>query len=197
MSISYPLSHPTTPGFTSLRPREVNINGMTRSEFTGQQQITQWPAEWIEFDAELPPMPRATAEPWINMQSALRGRVGTFLLGPEKQARTAQGSPSGVTVNGASQLGTAVILAGSGAFVAGDWIQFGSGATSRLHKVLQSGSVAGTHEIFPRLRESPGNGSSVVVVNPKGLFRLASDTRDWDIPIDRFYRISFRAVEFF
>lgn len=197
MALSFPLSHPTTPGFTSLRPREVNINGMSRSEFTGQKQITQWPGEWIEFDAELPPMLRATAEPWLAMQSALRGRVGTFLLGPEKQARTGQGTASGVTVNGASQLGTTVILAGSGAFVAGDWIQFGSGATSRLHKVLESGAVAGTHALFPRLRESPGNGSAVVVVNPKGLFHLAEDTREWEIGLDRFYRISFRAVEFF
>lgn len=196
MAISYPLSHPSLPGFRELKFILVNINGMARSEFTGQEQITQWPGEWLEVEASLPAMEtRLKAEAWTSMLTALRGRIGTFLLGPEKPARTPQGTASGVTVSGGAQLGTTITLAGSGAFVVGDWIQLGSGATSRLHKILAAGAVAGTHNIFPRLRESPGNGSSVVVTNPKGLFRLAEDAREWDIDVAKMYGIRFRAME--
>jgi len=197
MAISYPMTLPSTPGFRELTFRPVNINGQATSEFTGQTQITQWNGEWWEADLTLPPMLRATAEDWLALITALRGTVGTFYLGPEKAARTAQGTPSGVTVNGAGQSGTTIALAGSGSFAAGDWIQIGSGSTSRLHKVLVASTVAATVEIFPRLRESPTNGSSVVVASPKGVFRLAEDAREWNVDVVRMYGLRFSAREAF
>ena len=197
MAVSYPMSLPTAPGFRELTFRPVNITGMTRSEFTGQQQITQWQGEYWEADALVPQMVRASAEPWLAFLAALRGLTGTFLLGPETAARTAQGSPAGVTVNGAGQSGTTITLAGTGSFAAGDWIQVGTGSTSRLHKVLVASSVAATVEIFPRLRESPTNGSSVVVASPKGVFRLADNTREWNIDVARHYGIRINAMEAF
>jgi hypothetical protein len=197
MAISYPLTLPSAPGFRELTFRPVNINGQATSEFTGQTQITQWNGEWWEADLVLPPMVRATAEAWLAFITALRGTVGTFYLGPEKNARTALGTAAGVTVNGAAQSGTTITLAGTGSFAAGDWIQLGSGSTSRLHKVLIAAPAAGSVEIFPRLRESPSNGSSVVVSSPKGVFRLAEDAREWNVDVARMYGLRFSAREAF
>lgn len=161
-------------------------------------QITQWPGEWWEIDASYRLFKtRADAEAIITFLLACRGISGTFLAGPEKLARTAQGTASGVTVNGAGQSGTTLNLSGSGTIKAGDYLQLGSGASSRLHKFLQdAGSVAATHEIWPRLRESPSAGSSVVLSNPKGVFRLsAANQTEWNVDLVQMYGISFKAME--
>ena len=195
MPISYPLSLPSSPGFTAVRMRAVNLTGRSKSTFTGQQQVTQWAGEWWEGEYELPPMTRADAEAWIVFLLKLRGGVGTMLLPPEKPARTAQGTASGVTVNGAGQTGTTLAMSGSGTLVAGDWIQVGTGATASLHKVLVGGTLGFTADIFPRLRTPPSSGSTVVVSNAVGLFRLDENFAEWDVNTARHYGLRFKAVE--
>lgn len=195
MAISYPLTHPATPGFRSVTFEAVNIVGETRSEFTGAQIEYQWPGEWWEAMLELPPMTRAQAEDWLAFLTALRGKYGTFYLGPEKQARTIQGTAAGVTINGASQTGTTLALNGTGTLLAGDWLQTDSGSSARLYKNLTDATLATTIDIFPRLRSSPVNSSSVVISNPVGLFRLPDNRRGWNIDLMRLYGLSFKAVE--
>jgi hypothetical protein len=87
----------------------------------------------------------------------------------------------------------------TGYLKAGDYIQLGTGATSRLYKVLEdvnsNGSGQATLNLWPDLRSSPANDATVVVSNAKGLFRLAQNDASWTIGNDGFYSITFSAVE--
>jgi len=99
------------------------------------------------------------------------------------------------TVNGASQTGETLSVNMTGSLVAGDYIQVGTGLTSRLHKVLTTRTGSGTLDIWPRLRESPTTGSAVVYNSPVGLFRLKTNERSfsWRSPV--LGSVQFSAVE--
>lgn len=68
----------------------------------------------------------------------------------------------------------------SGWLLAGDYVQFGSGATARLHQVLEdfssNGSGKGTLVVWPRTREALLDGDPLVYTNAKGVFKL-TDSR--------------------
>lgn len=69
----------------------------------------------------------------------------------------------------------------------------------RLHKVLTtvhaSGSGTASLEIFPRLRESPANGSRLKTSNAQGLFSLTSDASGWDVDKAKLYGVGITARE--
>jgi hypothetical protein len=64
----------------------------------------------------------------------------------------------------------------------GDYLQLGPRATARLHEVLldvaSDGSGNATLNIWPALRESPVDGSAVVVNDARGRFHLTSNIRE-------------------
>ena len=135
------------------------------------------------------------------------GYYGTFLLGDPNGA-DAQGSastlPGTPLVNGGSQTGNTLVIDGcpaskTGYLKAGDYIQLGSGSSSRLYKVLTdtntNGSGQATLDIWPALRNSPSDNDPVVVSNTKGLFRLSSNIQQWEINDISSYGISFDCVE--
>lgn len=120
---------------------------------------------------------------------------------PRGTASSSAGTP---VVNGASQTGDTLNIDGvpasqTGYLKAGDYIQLGSGLTSRLYKVLDdadsnaSGEVSLT--IYPDLRSSPADDSTVVVSDAKGLFRLNTSAHQWTINQDSFYSMTFGAIE--
>ena len=207
MSISYPLALPTVTVAKAINFAAQSIVGMSASPFTGEQQVYVHQGEWWEAQVTLPPMTRADAETWIAFLLALNGREGTFLMGDPANptARgTAGGSP---VVDGGSQTGKTLNTRGwsgsTGVMLAGDWLQLGTGSGSHLHKVVQSAD-AGTGspglgttslEIWPRLRSSPSDGDPIVVSAAKGLFRLASNKREWSIEEAKIYGINFACVE--
>ena len=152
-------------------------------------------------------MNRENAEEWVAFLMKLYGQKGTFLLG-DPLGGTARGSASSAAgtpvVNGASQTGGTLAIDGlpasaTGYLKAGDYIQLGSAATAQLYKVLNdadsNGSGEATLDIWPNLRSSPADGSTVVVANAKGVFRLASNESNWNINNLAFYGITFGAVE--
>jgi hypothetical protein len=83
--------------------------------------------------------------------------------------------------------------------VAGDYIQFGSGASATLHKVLTNASTDANGEItvtiWPEPRTSPIDGASVPLFNARGRFRLAVNQQAWTIANNLRYGVSFEAVE--
>ena len=204
MTISYPLSLPSTrfaPG-TGIRARSGAA--VSESPFTGEQQVYVQQLEVWSAQLVLPPMTRADAEAWIAFLLALNGREGTFLFGDPRNT-TPQGTWAGSSplVKGGSQTGKTLAIDGlsAGATVkAGDWFQLGSGASSRLHKVTQDATANGSGEVtldcWPRLRASPADNAALTIASPKGVFRLASNDLGWDFQPAQFYDgISFAAVE--
>ena len=209
MAISFPLDLPVHTGIRNTRISPAIPVARTQSEFTGAQQIQQHPGEWWEAELTLPIMTLAQAELWNVFFLKLRGGLGTFLIGDPARA-VAQGSasvtPGTPLLNGAHAARVNIInLKGcpinvTGYLKAGDYIQLGTGATARLHKVLMdvntNGSgVASNIDIFPFLRTSYSDGAAVVVSSAKGNFRLANNNVAWDIDEATLYQKSFNIVE--
>lgn len=152
----------------------------------------------------IPPLPRGSAEDWVAFLMKMKGQRGTFLMG-DPAGKTGRGALSGTPlVNGGGQTGNTLNIDGCGANVSfwvrvGDYIQLGTGANARLHKVLNnetsnaSGQV--TLDIWPDLRTSPADNSAVIVSNTVGLWRLSSNQVDWDINAASFYGIQFDCEE--
>lgn len=200
MTITFPLSWPAGAGGVgpvTLRPNVVVQE--SRSPFTGVGQHFAWPAEWWEAEITLPPMERERADIWIAWLTALRGKAGTFLFGPKYEAQpkgVASGAP---LVKGAGQLGAVLALDGAtpsvaGWLKAGDYIQLGSGAAARLHRVLADAAsdVAGnvTLDIWPAIVTAPADNSVVVVSGPQGLFRLAGNANGHSTDTARLYGLT-------
>ena len=179
-----------------------NIIGVSESEFTLQQQLTEWPGDSLALNVQLPPMDRASAAEWLAFLMETDGRLNTFYIGPdglEKNPRsTASGTP---TVNGASQTGKSILMAGwTGDLVRGDFIQVLHSDTptnlKRLYIVVADTSAVASIAIRPTLRiNSPANGAACSFVNPVGLFRLSGNKIGWSLDEAQIYGLSFNAVE--
>ena len=206
MAITYPLAFPTT-GVSSVRLMARNVVGSTLSPFNLKQQVVRHQGARWEADITLPPQKRAEAEVWISFFMKLYGPYGTFLLGdpnaatPRGSAGTTPGTP---VVNGPSQTGNERDIDGlptsvTGYLKAGDYIQLGTGTDTQLYKVLDdvdtNASGEGTLTVWPDLRTSPTDGSAVTVSNARGLFRLNTSTKDWNIDAAGLYSMSFGVVE--
>ena len=112
MAITYPLSLPTNVSFSQARMIARSVVGVSRSPFTGEEQVQKHQGQWFEFDGKLPPMTRANAEEGISFLLKLNGRQYTFLLG-DPSAKTARGIATGTPlINGASQTGNSLITDG-------------------------------------------------------------------------------------
>lgn len=205
MTISYPLTPPSTPGFGGIKLTPKASVGESRSPFTfeGQYYVNQgqiWQAQ-LSLSAN---MTRAAAEAWIAFLLSLNGKQGTFLMGIAG-SDTPQGIASGTPlVNGASQSGQSLVTDGwtpsiTGILKAGDLLQLGTGSNSRLYKNLtdanSNGGGQATLDIWPRIRISPADNDPIVVSSPKGLWRLATNDMPWDLSPPLLYNLSFPAIE--
>jgi hypothetical protein len=204
VAITYPLTPPSSPTYSRARLTGVPVVGVSKSPFSGSQQVYQHPGQWWEAELALPPMVRADAEEWISFLLKLNGIYGTFFLGDPLGA-TARGIATGTPlVDGGSQTGNSLDTKGwtagqTGILKAGDYIQLGGGASTRLYKVLadadSDGGGLSTLTIWPNLRTSPLDSDTVTVSSCVGTFRLASNETLWDMDEARHYGISFGAVE--
>ena len=200
--IVYPLTMPTVPSPRKITIGANNLNSASISPFTGTAQIVQWAGEWWEAEVALPDMPISQAEFWITFLVALRGIVGTFLLG-DPSRKTPQGPALGTPlISGAFSAGTTCVLTKGWAanqdqpLFAGDYIQLGQ----RLHKVLLStptGSSGFSYLlIFPAIRaEGVVDGQTIITQNCVGTFRLSGNWRQWQTDFSRMRTLSFKAVE--
>jgi len=207
MAISYPLSTPTSIGIESIELRAVSAVATSQSPFTFKQQVIAHTGQKWEASITIPPVHKDLAEPWVSMLTALKGPVGTFLLGdpngvtPQGTASLGAGTPR---VNGNQTPSDTISLKGlplnrANFLIAGDYVQFGAGASSTLHKVLTTVTTSATGtvslDIWPSTRRTLSDDEVVTLINTKGLFRLASTTTSWQINQSSIYGISFDAVE--
>jgi hypothetical protein len=65
------------------------------SPFTGQQQIQDWQASFLEASVSMPPLTQPQAQNWIAFLMALRGQAKVFQLG-DPLAVVPRGSALGV-----------------------------------------------------------------------------------------------------
>ena len=204
MAIIYPLSLPTATRIRSIEFRAINAVAYSQSPFTFSGQVHAYSGQTWQADISLPPMKREDAEVWISWLIALRGQFGSFLLNDPSSA-TPRGSAGGSPlVNGAAQTGNLVSIDGcsasqTGWLKAGDYVQFGTGSASSLHKVLEdvntNGSGETTIEVWPSVRNALSDNSAVVTSSAKGVFRLSSNEQAWSVNEASVYGITFAAME--
>ena len=187
--ITYPLLPPATPAPRDLMLRPQSAVGLATSPFTFQSQAQVHAGQRWVLSFALPPLVgRSAFAPWGAFLTGLNGMEGTFLMGDpfhRKPRGVATGTP---LVDGADQTGGELATKGWTVSVAGilkadDFIQLGSGAGARLHKVLADVDSDGSGEavlpIWPRLRASPADEAVIVTENCVGVFRLRGNEPDW------------------
>lgn len=202
----YPLTMPTSPSnFTTSEWRINRSVAFSESPFTYSQQVSEFQgAKWSTV-VTLPPMKREDAGAWQSFFMQLHGRKGTFLLG-DPDAKSIKGTATGtmkvkddhsvgaydITVDGlnASQ---------SKAFKKGDYVQFGSGATSKLHMIVDDistdGSGNATLQIEPSLKTALANNDVVTYANTKMVARMDSSDLGWQSNVNSLYQFSFSCSE--
>ena len=201
MAESYPLTLPAQ-GIASVSLVAENRVAISESPFTYKQQVIRHAGQRFRANISYPPMNRAEAEEVISFLLRLRGIYGTFSMG-DPSASTARGSasssPGSPVVASNGQTGDELDISGAatsatGYLKAGDYIQVGSYMYKVLEDVNTSGAGAATLNIWPGLRDYP-NGSSIIISNPKSLFRLSDNQTNWSVDMARIYGVAFSAVE--
>jgi hypothetical protein len=203
MTISYPLTIPDT-YVRSVTIRARSVVGLSISPTTLEQQAFAWPGEAWEAAIDFVPLKREDAEPLIALLVALNGREGSFLLG-DPLGTTPRGVASGAPkVMGAGQSGKVLVTDGwtpstTGILKAGDWLQLGAGGSTHLHKMMadanSDGSGLATLDIWPRLRSAPSDDAALIVHGAKGIWRLASNEREWQMSVGKRYAFSVTCIE--
>ena len=184
MAISYPLTPPAGIRIASLRFSAISAVARNISPFTFSSQSYNWTGTMISGDVECPPMNRADAEELIGF--LIMAARGTFYFrdyANGTQRGTMTGSPQ---LNGAHVANTSTLTVdtGVGSWAVGDYIQLGTGSSSKLHKITQvNGALptATSYEIFPLLRTAYPDNTAIVYSNAVGVFRLGTTTCDWSI----------------
>lgn len=206
VAITYPLSFPTTRKPTMINIRANPVVALSQSPYTGASQAQEHAGQWWRAEITLPPLIRSEAAAFQAFLLKLNGMFGSFLLG-DPLGKTGRGVLTGTPlVKGAGQVAGQRDLLIDGAtpnttnwIREGDYIQLGSGATSRLHMQLLDANSNGSGEVsltlWPTLRESPSDNAPVVINDCKGVFRLASNDIGWNEDQAMFYSMSFNALE--
>ena len=202
MSITYPLTPPTSPGYVTQQWSILRGTGLSESPFTGVQQTVEFSyAKWKAV-LSLPPMRRPQATAWVSFFAKLRGRRGTFLLGdadakvPQINKITAGTINGDVTLGANADIGDTILtISGTTAFRAGDYIQLGSASSARLYMIVEDQGGGSTIQIEPKLKNAVSNDQTIVYTNPKGIFRMDANTQSWDTNVVSNYGISFSCTE--
>ena len=192
MAITYPVNTPTNIGIANITLSAENAVAISQSPFTFQQQVVAHPGQRWAASISLPPLKRQDAEAWVAFLLSLYGQVGTFLLS-DPNCPAPRGTATSATLTGTAG-STSPTITMTGTLLAGDYISLGTGASARLHKVVQDRSGSGTIEIWPALR-SAYTDAAVDLTEAKGRFRLKDNITQWSINEISSYGITFDCVE--
>ena len=203
---SYPLDLPTSPSnFVTSEWRILRTVAVSQSPFTYAQQVAKYTGSLWQTTVTLPPMSRADAGAWQSLFMQLNGRFGTFLLG-DPDGKTIEGTASGtVSVNGDHAIGAFDIIVDglnvsqTTAFKKGDYVQFGSGATSKLHMIVadisSDSSGNATLQIEPPLKTALSDDDVVTYSNTKAVMRMDTNELGWNANKVSLYGITFSCTE--
>ena len=200
----YPLSMPSSPGFIRSEWSLIKTVAVTQSPFTYASQSHEYSGAIWQVTLSLPPMSREQSSQWQSFYMQLHGSHGSFLLG-DPDAKSIRGSATNViSVNGDHSVGAFDIVvdgctANSTEFKKGDYVQFGSGATSKLHMVVQDvnsdNSGNATLQIEPPLKTALSDDDVVTYSDTVGVFRMDNNDLGWSANQNSIYGMSFSCSE--
>ena len=200
MALTYPLTAPTSPA-----PRTFDLiydsgASVSASPFTTQVQTFEHERLHWSAAVTLPPMKDdPDGRKWHGFLISLRGKVGTFYMTPPDHA-----TPSGTERNNFQLASTALIRADEisvqsmtpgATMLVGDLMQI----SNRLYMVAEDmtadGSGTGTIKLTHGMRAQSNGLTNVVVLNPKGKWRLSSSQATKATDQANIANISFSMVE--
>lgn len=198
MTVSFPLTPPTSYKHSQIEWIENNIIGVGVSPYTAQQKTQDWLGDFWSIRVQLDVADREDAAQWIAFLSKLQGRLGTFYYGDILTA-TPQGAAGGTPlVDGASQVGHSLNIDGCTPSVqflkAGDRIQIENALYRVQNDVTANGSGECTLDVWPSLR-GHSNNASITTADAKGIFRLTSNTIEEIQGRSKLWTIGFEATE--
>ena len=194
MAISYPLTPPAGIRIASLRFSAISAVARNISPFTFSSQSYNWTGTMLSGDVECPPMNRADAEELIGF--LIMAARGTFYFRDYANGTQRGNMSSNPQLDGAHAANTTTITidGGSGSWAVGDYIQLGTGSSSKLHKITQVNSAT-SYEIFPLLRTTYPDDAAIDYTDAVGVFRLGTTTCDWSIDTAKKYGLNFSIFE--
>ena len=185
-------------------------NAIAQSPWTGAAQIAQFDYALWEAEIKTVLLNENDILAWQSFLISLQGSYGTFLMGdPDRPAPKGKISPSAtVTVrqSTAARSSTVPVRVANTAsttdpsLLAGDYVQLGSGSTSRIYLLTADVTSSGTSfnanlQIQPPLKKSASVNDVVTITKCKGIFRLADDVVQWPSSNTKMSQISFTAIE--
>lgn len=203
MAITYPLTMPAY-GISNVTFSPVNATAIVKSPFSFQGQVQDWGGQQMSARVTIEDVDRDWGEDWIGFLISLKGSKGTFFFGDPASQKPRGSATANALVNGSGQTGN--ILNGDGAPASvngwlkrGDWISINVGLNRRMHKVVADVNTdlsgAFSIDIWPNIRISPADNSTIRTQDPTGLYRLSSGGFDYTITNDCKYNISFTCEE--
>ena len=194
MAISYPLTPPAGIRIASLRFSAISAVARNISPFTFSSQSYNWTGTMLSGDVECPPMNRADAEELIGF--LIMAARGTFYFRDYANGTQRGNMSSNPQLDGAHAANTTTITidGGSGSWAVGDYIQLGTGSSSKLHKITRV-NTALEYEIFPLLRTAYPDNTAIDYTDAVGVFRLSTTTCDWSIDTAKKYGLNFSIFE--
>lgn len=182
----------TLPSFPAV-PKSVewqmnDVVGQSQNPFSLQKQIFTWNASILKASLSYQLLTNAQMFAWSAFLASLQGTAGVFLFGDPMNTGPQNVGATAGTVTGSGQTGYTLVTSSSG-LLPGDRFSLGV----RLYIVT---SVSGgTLGIWPNIRESPAGGTSLVINNPTGLFRLQKNTRNFSVNTSKLYTLTFEIEE--
>lgn len=202
---SFPLSMPSNRNFVRSEWKLKRSVAVTKSPFTYASQAAKYTGSQWCASVSLPPMSRAEASEWVAFFAQLNGNFGTFLMG-DPDGKSAQGSMNNtIKVKTAAAIGAFDVAiydadtSETGALKKGDYVQFGSSGTARLHILVADVDVDGngdaTLQIEPPLKTAVAQNDVVVYINTVCVMRMQTPDLSWSADRISLYGISFAAEE--
>lgn len=204
---TYPLDLPTNVGIIGSGWKLKRAVAVSASPFSGVQQSQEYDLALWQATISLPPMKRADAAYWQAFFLKLHGRSGSFLMGdPDaKQPRgTLSGGGSLVTSVSVAMFAhevpvTCVGRSNQTILKVGDYVQFGAGASAKLHMVVADATTDGSGQttliVEPPLKAVVSISESVIFSNPRGVFRMDTSELGWDSDHVSRFGVSFSCTE--
>ena len=182
---SFPLSLPTSPGFRHIDWSPIRRTAVIENPTQGVQQTQTWPyAKW-QAVVSLPPLSRAQAGEWSTFFTELEGMRGTFYLGnPSQPGRLPQGGVRNSVNQGVYDIEVQFPAGTTGGVNKGEYVQIGTGASSKLHMITTTGEVDSAQRLTigvqPSTKASAGSGTALTFIRPVGVFRMLTNDLSWN-----------------
>jgi len=190
------ITMPSSPAFTQSSWSIKRSVAGSRSPFSGHEQVYEYSMACWQATVTLPPMKRSQAGAWQAFFLKLRGRANTFLMGdPDGQSNIGTATTVSIT-SGTHAIGdTTIPLTLDGTLKAGDYVQFGTGASSQLHMIVADRSGSGTATIEPSLKVAISTSTTASISDTTAVMRMDSNDLGWDADHVSKYGFSFSCTE--